>query len=450
MPEVLDFKNPDTVHRGLLWHLKNNPNEKNADAAKAFLSSFKFSIFVDPDDALDSAHQICLLTIINAASRISIQPDSVQVFGVNGQPRNDNSGINGTLEDAIREVGGICSAIHKNEDTLGISIGNAKSPNCRFNIRAVFDGWRGGIIPNRDANPFQSTSTIPLGAVLAAGLAVYECFRFVNEEGSAIGHRKIGLSLWDLEEKNWTQSSVDEPKTIDCLKPIWFCGLGHLGQAYIWTLGHLPIAPELRQTNQITIQDEDIISESNLSTSLLSSCNQVGISKTGACNKWLMERGFSKLVVVKSYLKSDSVIDFGQAQLVCGFDSKKARRQAAQRKPVLMIDGGIGGKPDDFQSISIAILPSDIEPRQRWSGNYEDFEGEMPEALELHYATADRATKCGIETLNGKAVGFPFVGVATAALVISELLRQNINGRKYQSVSMDMRDVEGRTTKMQS
>ena len=444
MSELVDITKPDTVHRGLLWHLKSNSSERTTDTAEAFLNSFKFSVFIDSDEANDPAHQICLLTIVNAASRIAIQPNSVQVFGITNQQRNDNSGLSGTLEDAVKEVGGACSETHHLKDTLGITIGNATSADCKFNIRAVFEGWRGGIIPNRDTNPFQSTNPIPLGAILAAGLAVYECFRFVNEEGSAIGQRKIGLSLWNLDENNWQHSSSDEPTAINCVQPLWFCGLGHLGQAYIWTLGHLPIKDELRRSDQITIQDKDIVSLSNLSTSLLSSPKNIDVSKVMICNNWLRERGFSEIIAVEHYLTHESKIDFGKSYLVCGFDSKKARRQAALRKPNLMIDGGIGGKPDDFQSISMTVLPSDIDPMKRWAGNEDDFSGAMPFALEMHYGDDDEAARCGLETLNGKAVGFPFVGVITAAIVMSELLRRYMDGNKYQSLSLDLRDVKGR------
>ena len=447
MLENLDITNPDNFPRGLLWFLKNNPNEQNAENAKAFFDAFKFSVFINPNDANDPAHQICLLTIVNAASRIALPSGSanVQVFGVNGQKRNDNSGLSGTLEDAIKEVGGVCEQIYAPDETLGIAIGNAEGSGCKFCIRAVFEGWRGGIVPHNVQNPFHETSLIPLGAIFAAGLAIYECFRFVNKEGSAIGHRKVGMSLWDFDEKDWMQASNAEFDRIDTLSPMWFCGLGHLGQAYIWTLGHLPIPKEWKLANQITIQDKDLTSHSNLSTSLLTSESNIDIPKAQICNDWLQKRNFGKVVMVKSFLEPGSKINFGDSHLICGLDNPRARRLAALMHPALMIDGGIGGKIDDFQSLAMHTLPSDIDPRRVWPDNDVNFSGDMPLSLRTHHESGDNAIRCGIETLNNKAVGFPFVGVVTASVVMAELLRRSMKAHHYQRLSMDMRDVAERT-----
>ena len=447
MLDNFDMTNSDDFPRGLLWFLKNNPDEKNPEKAKAFFDAFKFSVFIDPNDANDPAHQICLLTIVNAASRIALPSGSanVQVFGVNGQKRNDNSGLSGTLEDAIKEVGGVCEQVYAPDETLGIAIGNAEGSSCKFCIRAVFEGWRGGIVPHNVQNPFDKTSPIPLGAILAAGLAIYECFRFVNKEGSAIGHRTVGMSLWDFDEKDWMQTSNAESDRIDTLSPMWFCGLGHLGQAYIWTLGHLPIADRLRSDNQIIIQDKDLTSPSNLSTSLLTSPATITYSKTLLCNDWLHKRNFSNVVMVERFITPESEINFGDFHLICGLDNPKARRQAALRRPVLMIDGGIGGGINDFQSLAMHTLPSNIDPRRVWPDNDANFSGDMPLSLKAYHESEDSTVRCGIETLNNKAVGFPFVGVVTASVVMAELLRRSMKAHHYQRLSMDMRDVAERT-----
>lgn len=433
---------------GLLWYLKKYPNEKNTKMAEAFFQGFKFSIFIHPEDANDPAHQICLLTMVNVAARISISSISVQVFGIKNIPRNDHSGLNGTLDDAITELGGCCLSQQDTKDTLGIVIGRAKASACRFYIRAVFDGWRGGIIPYEQANPFQkSKSKIPLGAIFSAGLAVYECFRFHNEEGSAIGHMPRGLSLWNLRKTNWTDPCSTEIQDIEHLSPIWFCGLGHLGQAYIWILGHLSISPELKLANQITLQDGDKASISNLSTSLLTTNDNIGVTKTHICNDWLSQRGFQNIVDISSHLTADSKINFSKSQVVCGFDNKMARRQVALKKPCLMIDGGIGGKPDDFQCISMTVLPSDIDPKKRWAGNNgNNFAGELPESLKLLEKNGV-LDKCGLLTLNGKAVGFPFVGTVAGAIIVAELIKRNNNGPVSNSLSIDLRNVNELTVK---
>jgi len=71
---------------------------------------------------------------------------------------------------------------------------------------------------------------------------------------------------------------------------LWIIGLGHLGQAYLWTLGLLPYAQP--EDVQLVLQDFDTLVDANDSTSLLTTRTLLGEKKTRAMARWCEGRGF--------------------------------------------------------------------------------------------------------------------------------------------------------------
>ena len=49
---------------------------------------------------------------------------------------------------------------------------------------------------------------------------------------------------------------------------------------------------------------------------------------------------------------------------------------------------------------------------------------------------------CGITTLAGRTVGASFVGAVTATVVVAELLRMGLGGRRYEVVDGSLRSLE--------
>ncbi len=81
-------------------------------------------------------------------------------------------------------------------------------------------------------------------------LAVAEVFQRLR--GNLAGDRDVGLSLWDPRAP-WRSSSG--PAVWVAPSKLWVLGLGHLGRAFLWTLGLLPFE---RPTDvELTLQDFD-------------------------------------------------------------------------------------------------------------------------------------------------------------------------------------------------
>jgi len=53
--------------------------------------------------------------------------------------------------------------------------------------------------------------------------------------------------------------------------------------------------------------------------------------------------------------------------------------------------------------------------------------------------------RCGTVRLAGRSIGAPFVGAVASSLVIAELLRLVMGGRRYELVSCHLRDLTSRT-----
>src|SRR5205814_6855699 len=100
-------------------------------------------------------------------------------------------------------------------------------------------GWAGGIL-SRPGITLARRPEFPPAGVLAGAVGVAEAFQAIRGNVRA-GHRDHGLSLWrpDIE---WVDPSGYGPEMTGLPAPnkLHLLGLGHLGQAYLWTLGWLP------------------------------------------------------------------------------------------------------------------------------------------------------------------------------------------------------------------
>ena len=145
------------------------------------------------------------------------------------------------LHEAVADLGGLLASPDAGIPTITIG-GGPLSRSTGFHIRTAAAGWRGGILPAYSKLMPAPGPTIPLAAMLSAGLAVNEAFLFVEGGSPAAGRRPIGLSLWQPSaDINWLKPDSSEPQIIHLPSRLWLIGLGHLGQAYLWGLGYYRI-----------------------------------------------------------------------------------------------------------------------------------------------------------------------------------------------------------------
>ena len=218
---------------------------------------------------------------------------------------------------------------------------------------------------------------------------------------------------------------------------LWLLGLGHLGQAYSWTLGLLPFTTENPAT--IYLQDYDVVEEANWSAGLFCESHHVGRLKTRLSAEWLEQRGFQIRLVEREFNKNTKRESHEPRVALCGFDNRESRQILEDADFELIVDAGLGASLDHFDRIVLRTFPeASQKARDIWatpvpkSGAIDATLFEQPEG------------ECGIvlQEIAGKAISSSFTGACASSLVVGEVLRAIHGGRRCEFVTLQLRDLE--------
>lgn len=282
--------------------------------------------------------------------------------------------------------------------------------------------------------------------VLAAALAISELFLAFADISIQAGRRVLGLSLWrpDLDVSDPTALGVP----VEFLpRDLWILGLGHLGNAYLWSLGTLPYC-DPGEVN-LYLNDFDKIEAENVETSLLLSSDRVGQYKTRACSAWLENRGFQTRLIERPFDGNFRCRAEEPKLALCGFDSNPARRHLATAEFLRIVESGLGGTANNFDTISLHALPNPRPADELWPdlAPAEDAKRqEHQEQVARQNAAYARigADECGRFELAGKSIAVPFVGTTAATLVVAETLRLLHGGPAYTDIKLAMGTLHAR------
>jgi hypothetical protein len=209
-------------------------------------------------------------------------------------------------------------------DGRTLVFGNA--PPARGALRVTFDGWIAKVGPATIIDALPQREYCSLSGVLAGALAISELFTSFADLSIEAGRRAVGLSLWrpDLDINDPTALGAQ----VEFLpREFWALGLGHLGNAYLWSLATLPYL-EAGET-QIFLNDFDTVEPENVETGLISKVRDAGSYKTRVCSQWLEDRGFQTRLIERRFDSSFRCRDDEPRMALCGFDSNPARRDLA-------------------------------------------------------------------------------------------------------------------------
>src|SRR5690606_11801916 len=138
----------------------------------------------------------------------------------------------------------------------------------------------------------------------------------------------------------WHVSTAAGPPLELLPSRLWIIGLGHLGQAFLWTLGLLPYARP--DEVKLVLQDFDILSEANLSTSPLTFAHLLGQRKTRAMATWCEARGFRTAIYERRFGLDFKVIGEEPSLALCGVDNALARAALEEVGFERVIEAGLG------------------------------------------------------------------------------------------------------------
>ena len=240
------------------------------------LQSFGVAVIAGRELIKSSNLQAALLTIVNAGARsflggvhVSLPADKIR-SQIPGIKFND-------LAAVIRRLGGQIGL--PKADFPVLTLGNV-SPPISTQARALqvtFDRWTAGVAPATRKMRLAERDGCVLAAILAAALGISEVFQYFRGRNVMAMRRSFALSLWEPAAQIDWRSNRNEPVLEIVPDRFWLIGLGNLGQAYLWTIGFFGYSTP--DTVRLTLQDVDSLSEANISTSLLTDRNNVGLQK---------------------------------------------------------------------------------------------------------------------------------------------------------------------------
>jgi hypothetical protein len=170
------FTAADKLHRLVKQALDSGAAASIAEA-EALFAGYRLALRVGEEVVRDRHHQAALLTAVALARRVFL--GGVSVAPLSDAPLAIPLSFGATLAEAIVGLGARIG--EPAAGTPVIEIGGAPSARrAPFHVRAVFAGWRGGIVPApAEAAPLP-TPVMALAPMLAAALAVSEAFLYVS------------------------------------------------------------------------------------------------------------------------------------------------------------------------------------------------------------------------------------------------------------------------------
>lgn len=408
----------DSLHR-LAKSLLDSGEAASVEEALDTFKQYGVRVHLGPEVRIDATAQTIALTAINTASR--------SLMGNVAVESNDFEltvpGFAGwTLHSFMRWAGVSEVATSAPQSWPSICIGTDVVSG---SILPWASGWRYGIGKTEGVADYFAPA-----CVAAGGLAVSEAFSLLRKDNPYAGRRHLALSLWDPRGGTAAPAATAVPMQMEGL---WLVGLGHLGQAYAWTLGFMPAGE-----SPLFLQDVDIVTQSSLSTSVLCAAGDITEGKTRVVARWLEARGFKVALVERRFNEHMRVGPEEAGVALFGVDNPAARRACESAGFRLVIDGGLGSGYRDFRGIRIRTFPGPSKAAQLWAAGNQNSEVAMAPAYRKMLEQG--AERCGVTTLATRAVGAPYVGCVAAAYVIAEHVRRKLSGISLGYLDLNLRE----------
>lgn len=409
--------------------------------------SFVLQVDVGPELANDAAAQAALATVVNTGARAFL--GGVHVRLANDPTLRTGWGDGLTASGAVTSYGGqIVDQLL--EDLPTIAIGTTISGTGKPLVHLTWSGWAGGVVRCGD-QALHGAAGNELAGVAAAALAVSEMFQ--HKTGNVLaGRRDVGLSLW-RPDLDWTHTDAVGPSLSYLPAALWLLGLGHLGQAYAWTLGTLPYATP--HDVRIGLVDFDVVVAGNSATQMLVTSSDVDRRKTRVVAASLERRGFSTRLVERAFDEHFHPVSHGDPHrdepriALAGFDDVEPRRQLGQRRFDYVVDAGLGDGAE-YLDMVVHTFPAVGEPAAVFAAAPSRGERELgpayQSAIEQQVAAGrgEAVARCGVVDVAGITVGAAFVGAVASTIVVGDLLRLlHEDGMNYSVASLDLRAPHG-------
>lgn len=411
------------------------------EEAQLLFDSYRLRVRVGANIADSPTRQAMLFTVVNTAARCFLGGVEVELAG-------DARSLLPlyqfhTVKEVVEELGGQVVSQISNGKGPQLLLGDCAQAGGDGVLRLSFDSWCASVTPCDD-KPLSENREFTLAGVLAGALGVSEAFQFVRGKSIVAGRRPVLLSLWKPELDAFANTESRGPEVQFLPAQAWLIGLGHLGQAYLWTLGMLPYLTP--QDLHIVLQDTDTLQKSNLSTSILSRNCDLGQMKTRAMADWCAQRGFAARIQERLF-SADFKVQSGEPKVaLCGVDNPQARACLEGVGFDEIIEAGLGSQGEDYLCLRLHGFASGVENRSAheiWGSAASEFPRNNGR-LQIAYRDLEKRgmDACGLTTLAGRAVGASFVGTVAATFAVAETIRLTMNAHRYALLEFNLRNPQ--------
>jgi hypothetical protein len=414
--------------------LEMNPDLSNLgkgvfDETERRLKILTLSIVCSTRLTTSYAHQACLLTVVNCGKRsfqggvfVELAEDCLCILpGYEGK----------TISQVVKDQGG---DLDTRESTRTLFLGASDSPKRGNHL--VFSNWSGGFIKQPDAS-WDKDVAFPLGAIGSAAIAVSSSFLAAMNIEPLADLKASGISFWNPARVDWHSVDDSEPIPKFFPKNLWLLGLGHLGQAYAWSIGLLPFKKDSK--GRFLLQDFDSIKIGNFEAGMLSERTLVNVKKARIVAEYLERAGHQTTIVERKYTEHFGRLDDDPELMLSGLDNAATRRQLRHKDFKGVLDFGLGGNLGTFDLIRFHNLPLSGTPAEVWpEANDDNFKMDA-----LQQLTA-KLNDCGFV----KGIAVSFVGTFASCLAISELLRAYHEGNKVIKANISLRQLANRNVEI--
>lgn len=401
-------------------------DQASADTALARRQKFTVALHCGDDVASSYTLQLAVLTGASIAARCF--PGAVRVVispQLAAMPLRLWPWRKLTFGEAVVEILGPGALPGGGEASAprALIFGNALA--AKGALRVTFDGWIAKMGPAEAVPRLAEREYFSVAGILATSLALSELFLSFAEISLEATRRTVAMSLWRPDLDIGDPEALGIP--VEYLpRELWVLGLGHLGNAYLWSLATLPY--EVPKAVEFALFDFDKVEKDNVETGIILTADFLGRFKTRAAAAWLECRGFPTRLVERRFDATFRLQDQEPLLALCGFDANPARRDLARAQFRRVIDSGLGGVANNFDTISLHTLPNPRTPDELWPDLSKEEEAKLAADRERivrenpGYAQLG-GDECGRRDLAGKSVAVPFVGTSAASLVIAEAVR---------------------------
>lgn len=427
------------IHRTAKLFFDTEKAKTEAEAL-SILGALSLTVMMGTDSLMSHNHQVALLTLVNAGARTFL--GGVNVCGKLADTRVlPNVPCCRSLAKTIEFYGGsiVDSPV---PDSIIILLGDVEeiSDFDGIQLRLSWERWCAFVGPSDLVTRRSEDSEFPPSAIYAASVALSEAFQHAVQLNPQACRRLWQFSLYrpDYAQEPLAMPGSEDPVYLP--SNTWIVGLGHLGQAYLWSF--LCLRYPVDQMPQFVLQDVDVVSEATLSTGMLAFRDLLGERKTRAVGGILESVGCKVRLVERRFDGIRKHQDDEPQRMLSGLDNPEDRAKLEDADFVEIIDAGLGAAGEQFLSYQIRVFPSTSRAKSVFgSATTSDVSHLLEKAA--YKALVEATGKCGVLEIASKAVGAPFVGCAVAAMVAAEAIRSTMNGPRYEGLSGSLRTQEG-------